>query len=493
MCGLTGVAGKVDWTHKKILEELLLMSQLRGIDSTGIATLSQACELDIKKKPYPAYEFLMMEDVEKFIDRNVPDSAVVIAHTRAATTKYINYETSHPFQYGHICLAHNGTLTGRGGLKEWGDGRIDSQDIAYNMEKVGEAETLSGLHGAFALTWVNMNELTFNFARNKERPLYFCFSDNGAVMYWASEAWMLRGTLARNNKKIDEDKVFCLDELSWAKFDITATDWRTYTASKFKEWTFPVKLTLNRSAQGATGWTEGASNSLTKARIRGISAQKQSDILTSLGFDIEVAEPMMFMNYQSNPDDESRCTITGNMVAYPGGKSRNQITLNAIIYASSRRVFDAVGQGRYAKVLIQGMHKDMVENAWIIVCKFVEPWPKDVTQAELSAQREDDAPGYDDDVDWQMDMPLIFPNPKKRGTIPPFTRYGYKDKALTDGEWIKRTADGCYLCSEVPMPGEHKTLIWINDDHAICETCAIKHNKALALPIAEMVRIDMVV
>ena len=64
------------------------------------------------------------------------------------------------------------------------------------MATNGLDDTISKLDAAFALVWVNREEKTLNFIRNKERPLAFARLDNGAFV-WASEREMLEWIINR--------------------------------------------------------------------------------------------------------------------------------------------------------------------------------------------------------------------------------------------------------------------------------------------------------
>jgi len=58
------------------------------------------------------------------------------------------------------------------------------------MAKNGAKDTFEKAKGAYACVWWNDNESTINFFRNDERPLWFTWSKDMDMMFWASEIWM---------------------------------------------------------------------------------------------------------------------------------------------------------------------------------------------------------------------------------------------------------------------------------------------------------------
>lgn len=196
MCGLVGAAGKLTSLSGTIFKQMLYLDQLRGMDATGIAAYSTDPKvLDLYKKAYPAQDFLQLLGADRII-YDSKSYSVLMGHNRAASRGLVTHANAHPFQSEHIVLAHNGTLTGKGGLEEY-QHSVDSGNIAPNMVKMGEIETLEGLSGSYALTWINTKNDTLNFARNSDRPLHYAVVDE--VMYWSSEKGLLRWVLERNN------------------------------------------------------------------------------------------------------------------------------------------------------------------------------------------------------------------------------------------------------------------------------------------------------
>src|SRR3546814_3133548 len=106
---------------------------------------------------------------------NVYQSLAFVGHNRFATKGKVNDLNAHPFHYGNIVGAHNGTLE----KSSWDaldkklgeDTDVDSQAIIKSIATFGIEETVPLLQGAWALVWFDMEAQTLNFLRKDERPL----------------------------------------------------------------------------------------------------------------------------------------------------------------------------------------------------------------------------------------------------------------------------------------------------------------------------------
>ena len=102
---------------------------------------------------------------------------------------------------------------------------VDSEVMYAHLAKHGAQETFSTIEGAFACVWWNDKEKTLNFIRNSERPLYFTWSEDCRMMFWASEPWMF----AAVERKVklwdggkDKKKIIPLPENQLWSFKINA-------------------------------------------------------------------------------------------------------------------------------------------------------------------------------------------------------------------------------------------------------------------------------
>lgn len=190
MCGLVGIAGRLEHKDEMTMKKLLVYDYFRGTDSTGLAVLrNNNQDFAIAKA---AVNPLDLFDMTRFKSALTPSSSsVFLGHNRAATKGKVNNNNAHPFQYDHIIGAHNGTLDKSSWDKlmeatgEQTD--VDSQAIFIAIAKLGIEETVKLLQGAWALTWIDLQQGTLNFLRNKERPLWYGYTKDFKHLFWASE------------------------------------------------------------------------------------------------------------------------------------------------------------------------------------------------------------------------------------------------------------------------------------------------------------------
>lgn len=202
MCGLTGVFGNLS-NHKQNIEffhNLLIVNQLRGNHSTGVAKLrkSKAKPLIHKTIGDPATLFCEQKYLDMVQDQP-EDLLGLLGHGRHATKGEISYDNAHPFRHGHITVTHNGTVWYTGTEEEFG---TDSEAITFNISKNGIDEAWQAIRGAAALVWWNAAEQTLNMVTNGERPLAYLRTKDERI-FWASESGALRYILTQRQAKVE--------------------------------------------------------------------------------------------------------------------------------------------------------------------------------------------------------------------------------------------------------------------------------------------------
>lgn len=198
MCGLVGCVGKLIATHETAFKQLLIVDSLRGIDSVGIAGVSDKGDVLVAKDPIlPNYLLSTQAAKDIFIRMN----RALIGHNRFATKGAVNKENAHPYMFNNIVGAHNGTITNVNLLPTKHRYDVDSQALLSSIDEFGSNNVDKHIHGAFALTWYDKRDNTIHLWRNYQRPLWMAYTDNKTVLFWASEKEMLELVLARNKIK----------------------------------------------------------------------------------------------------------------------------------------------------------------------------------------------------------------------------------------------------------------------------------------------------
>lgn len=204
ICGLVGVAGTVTAKHEAAFRELLIVDVIRGPHSTGIAAVCRnKGGISVVKHPLLPTDLFTMEASKRIFQ---VDNQVLIGHNRWATKGAINGVNAHPFEMEGLVGAHNGTLYNQSLLPDCKDFEVDSKNIFHSIQKLGVDDTYKLIHGAAALVWYKPEDLTLNFLRNKDRPLFLTYTKDRKTLFWASESWMLEGVLAKNG--IDHTDIY---------------------------------------------------------------------------------------------------------------------------------------------------------------------------------------------------------------------------------------------------------------------------------------------
>lgn len=208
MCRLFGLAGAgITHTDLRIFEDLGTMSQVHGIDGSGVFQTNSRhtgkhSYYDEKlKKDAVDWNYYLYMNRKVFKDRvlDAVNCDYIMGHVRAATSGTMEASSCHPFRHGTIVGAHNGTLKD----KKYDDKkRCDSDLMFEDISRRGIADVLRTMDkdSAYAITMYDSVSKNFIFTRNKHRPLCFAVSEERAVLYWASEPGILRACLDRRGQ-----------------------------------------------------------------------------------------------------------------------------------------------------------------------------------------------------------------------------------------------------------------------------------------------------
>jgi hypothetical protein len=243
MCGLVGIAGYMEYADEHKFQRMLMLDWFRGKDSTGVAGIRNNGDVKIAKvTSHPIDLFDMGRFKEAMSAHN---SCAFIGHNRAATRGEINHTNAHPWRFGNIVGAHNGTIwpyCHKDLNKELGeDYPVDSMAIFAAIDVMGIEETLKMIDGAYALTYFNLADGTMNFIRNDERPLWWAKNQDGNKLYWASTWGMIKGGLAE-----DELATLARDDKHHCYFEFAEDIHYSFDLSEFKRKDGKVKPTCKK-------------------------------------------------------------------------------------------------------------------------------------------------------------------------------------------------------------------------------------------------------
>jgi DNA-directed RNA polymerase subunit RPC12/RpoP len=216
LCGLVGVAGNLSFNDEHLMKRLLILDYFRGTDSTGLASISAKGVPSIVKMATHPINLFDSKAFDKAL--NGYGSSAFIGHNRAATLGAVSDLNAHPFQYGDIIGAHNGTLDKATWQRlEQAAGvqtDVDSAAIFACINEIGIDDTVKLMEhgrtsstGAWALVWYDMKDDNIRFLRNEHRPLWYAMNDKGDKLVWASEYEMIQAAAGMTNGwEVESDK-----------------------------------------------------------------------------------------------------------------------------------------------------------------------------------------------------------------------------------------------------------------------------------------------
>lgn len=218
MCGLVGIAGKLQLKDESTMKKLFLLDYFRGPDSTGLAAIRANGDAHIAK--LPSHPLDLFDSMKFKSSLNGIASIAFIGHNRAATRGVVNHTNAHPYQSGHIIGAHNGTLftDTQKALEELSGEKFatDSAAIFAAIAAVGIEKTMAVMEtgsnystGAWSLVWFDQEKGTLNFLRNKHRPMWYSFNEECDRIFWASEWPMIDSAIKLGN---GDHKLFMSDK-----------------------------------------------------------------------------------------------------------------------------------------------------------------------------------------------------------------------------------------------------------------------------------------
>ena len=251
MCGIFGVIRGKESTnlttgkYAGFVADALLCGTLRGINGTGVATLSTGGLLRVDKLPIPGPDYMRTKQGVAAISRT-KEASVVIGHHRSSTRGVDCVENTHPFLHkkGDKALVgvHNGVIRNAPYTDDGLQFDVDSDWALYRM-LVDGVDAFSKFDGPFSFVYYASEDKTVNFVSNEERPLHWAYVEGENSICYASERHMLEWLMYRNHivrgsqHKKNKEETYTVTKEEGLKFN--RDDLRTFSTFKVPKYSPP--------------------------------------------------------------------------------------------------------------------------------------------------------------------------------------------------------------------------------------------------------------
>lgn len=456
MCGLVGVYGDLYVDHLKYFRQALVCDYFRGKHSTGMTAVKANGDVFNKKVAVDPITFLDLKSVE---DNILNTNTLIMGHNRHATLGGINAQNAHPFEHGNITLMHNGTLSNKHQLQTKYDAPFfgtDSELVCYLIDKVGVEEVIPLLEGAFALTWYDASDKTFNFIRNDERPMAMALA--GDVLLYASEWRMMTWLMERNKLNIKDFDLFGPKKGEHHKFTYDKKV-ITHTVKEIPLFVAPVYKYTPYQYHGnsyADGYKAGDNVKKLPRSVGNSSDERFQQYKTAYGGDIKrgdtvfaYVDKVVERAYNSNTHFDLEMSLVSSPYT-----TVKLFYIKKTDYPEIEKAFVVRGT-----VVSCNMHSE--DPMFLIDTKFDiinEVTDKYYTDYEALAGIEAEGPD-EPEVDDEAGIVMI----------------GADKTLITADEFRKATDSGCFVCkqaidSEKEIEGVQECMV-VGETTAVCEHC----------------------
>ena len=467
MCGISGmfVFKKPDFQFRKnlrgFIDNAMYVGSLRGRDSTGIMAVNRdSHEVCTIKQAVDGAVFMDKYNVGKLL-LDIEDYSSVVVHNRKATMGSISDASAHPFTVGDITLVHNGTLYQHKTLGGGNNLKVDSEAIAYALNKHHAPDVLEDIDGAFTLVWHDSRNNTLSIARNKERPLSVAFVEGQNTMLFCSEALMLEWLAARNGLKIGKlfspavDTIYTWD-LSVENPDVTSHKQVKYEPTVVWEGDWYGNSYRYRNVGTSGGGISTASQSAANAEY--YSRTRRERALEK--FSLKVGDVIPFLSYGTTDGAlPSKVTLNGideaygfEVIAYMVDRPEDGKSLsNCLCKGRVLTVKDTDGFPEWITVVVGGV--EVVEYDYSPV--------KVSTPSTIALDDGEDE--LDDDLPWD-DEEETSEKFEYNSLVT-----GPKQNMIPYEEWNQLTKEGCSNCGgNLTTPSR---TFWTHNEDPLCEDC----------------------
>lgn len=215
MCGIVGLISAFkdgfSTNEAAAFRDMLLIDTLRGFDSTGTFVVSNQGDVAICKGAMNGAKFITSDEYAGVAQAMLFDGMMAVGHNRAATRGKVVDKNAHPFNIDDkIVLVQNGTYYGD--HTHHADTEVDTEAVAHVIARDGDdiEAALQKINAAYCLVWHDVEKKTLNIIRNKERPMYFAYPEEGCIMF-ASEPGTIIAAAMRNGLTLKKEPYMISD------------------------------------------------------------------------------------------------------------------------------------------------------------------------------------------------------------------------------------------------------------------------------------------
>jgi hypothetical protein len=504
--------------RKSAFKQLLEAASWRGRDATGVACVRINAPKEpaiVFKKAIKASDFTDLEQYRR-LEHNFDEYGFVIGHARSSTSDGWNLAdaNAHPFQYGPVTLVHNGTIRNHKFLDSGIEHPVDSAHVAAALAKEEDPKVvLDKLLGPFALVWHDARRGTLNFAKNNDKPLFFCFVEKENTMFWGSELEAIYAILHRHDIKIDGKFRHCsafrhaqfkVDDLRGFKCDPFGRRQTSAAQSGTTPYAAPWKEETRRLHQDRSYKTEQETTSTSQQEKSSTPHQMPTE-----DGECDTAEGVVvFRRGSLRPRSRRKIRAAKEKLLRLGRKIDYPICFTPEVWIPYKN------QERGRRGAIRG--KDRARNQWFEIGNVPKDvWDKANTAGRIygrivNVKRPTSFDVVVCDYDPELMERFVFrTTPIKNAAASevaaasgPFLEeedfknrkyVGPGDVKLTEKEFNGLVKHGCGYCSRDLSVGDHEEILWVgpHQQTPICAVCAGNKDAQVQLGIAsEVDRLD---
>lgn len=159
MCGIWGISDNNSGIERallyKIMKEMMLLSETRGKDASGVAVM-QSNRLNIIRKAKSSKELLKDSDFLYYAKKNILESnnknIMMVGHSRLMTngTQYIP-NNNQPVAKKGLALVHNGIIVNEDSLWD----KVGKENQEYDVDSEVILELISYYQKNDSMKWLN--------------------------------------------------------------------------------------------------------------------------------------------------------------------------------------------------------------------------------------------------------------------------------------------------------------------------------------------------